>query len=162
MPYEVTYTLQDAASQKTTLNIPMGQFGFIEGDPFEFNLVMSAVSNIEAGLSAVTQANIIRRTVSYVRDMGGGDGLGDIADEVFVSARLDTANPAYFGVRIPAPVPALINADGISVDVDNADFVNYLATLLDHGRFGAGQNVEMADPVETLQPFVRSVKRKRK
>lgn len=162
MPYEVTHTLQDAASQQTTITTPLGQFGWVEGDPLEFSLVWNAANNVRGSLEDVTQANVVRQTISYVRALAGGDGLGDIADEVFVSARLDTANPAYVGVRIPAPIPALIQPDGVGVVATNPLYVAYLQRLQDHGRFGAGMNVEIVDPVETLTPFIRSKKRRRK
>ena len=162
MPYEVTYTLQDENSQKTQLTVPLGQFGWVEGDPLEFNLVISAANQIMNALADVTQANIIRRNINYVVDFGGGDGLGDIADEVYMSARMDLPNPAYWGVRIPCPIPDLIQSDGIAVNRANTDLVAYLEQLQQHGRFGASQTVELADPPETLTPYVRSTKRKRK
>lgn len=163
MPFEVTFTLIDSGRQKTNLQFNLGQFGYVEGDLFEFSLVKNAVDNLRSAIESATKARVTHEIIRYKNQLSSllPDSECDIADEVAVSIALDVETGADVQLRIPSPIDEFILSDKVTVDTSYPDMGAFLQAVVDHVRFGVGGNVEAVDPPQVTNAYVRSVARKK-
>jgi len=126
--FECSITLIDTNAQKTTLRFGGLFTGIDAGD--EFDLAMTALAALVVSLEAVTDANVYKQTLTRV--VGGSTALpedADITDELAVIAFLtdDDVAPEYHTLRVPAPIDAVWESDGITLDKTNAGVIAYVA-----------------------------------
>lgn len=125
--YEAAITLVDTKNLKTTLRWK-GIFSGVDAAA-EFASATAAIAALQSALEAVTDANVYKTTLTLLVD--GGTALpadADITDEAAVVCFLTAAGvaPEYHVLRIPAPISALFESDGVTVDETNAALQSYV------------------------------------
>lgn len=144
--WRYSVTLIDSKAIKTTLNYE-GLFSGLSLED-EFGLAQTAAADMKAALLDITDALVYREALAY--QIGGGTSLpadADVTDELAIIAFLtaDDVAPEYATLRVPAPVDAVWESDGITLDKTNADVIAYVALfdLPDNGfQVSDGQYVE--------------------
>lgn len=158
--YECAITLVDSKALKTTLRFKGTFSGLDEND--EFSLAKTALANIVTDLTAITDANVYKSSLTLIT--GGGTALpadADITDEAAVVCFLTAAGvaPEYHTMRIPAPVAALFESDLVTVDETNAGLIAYIAEFdqQDVGfQVSDGEYIETANENGISHGFWRS------
>lgn len=131
--YEGRITLIDEQGLKTTLRYDLGTT--IGTDiATEIGPVWAELEAIGTTLDVITTANIFRMELGFRDDANESSSLpaeAEVPEEAAVAVHL-TAEPEaekLHYLRIPAPVDALFLADGVTVDVNNADLQAYIADV---------------------------------
>jgi hypothetical protein len=156
--WRYTVTLIDEKALKTTLNFIYEADNVDLGS--EFDDAEAAAAALLTDLEAVTDANVYSEVLGYLR---GGDPTlpndADITDEAAVVCFLtaDDVLPEYHTLRIPAPIDAMFESDGKTVDEDNAALIAYVANFAD-GEFTVsdGQYIVTANDNGISHGFWRS------
>lgn len=141
--WRISFTLIDQRALKTTLNYIYVASNVTLAD--EFSDANQAMADLKAALDAVTQGNFYSENLTYIK--AGSPtlpGSADVTDLAMVVCYLSGAGevPKYHTLRIPAPVPGLFEADGVTVDKTDADLVAYVAEV-------AGFTVSDGEQIDT-------------
>lgn len=128
--FRYSITLVDEKALKTTLNF-VGTFSGIDAND-EYALALAAAASLQTDLLAISDALLYSDTLT--RLIGGGSSLpasADITDEAAVVTFLSAAGeiPEYHTLRVPAPIDALFESDGVTVDKTNAGLIAYVANF---------------------------------
>jgi hypothetical protein len=125
--WRYSVTLIDTKALKTTLNF-VAEFDGL-GLTEEFDAAQIAAGALKTDLEAVSDANVYSESLTYV--MGGSSSLpadADITDELAIVAFLTPAAeaPKYHTLRVPAPIAAAFESDGVTLDETNSDVIAYV------------------------------------
>lgn len=128
--WRATFVLVDTKALKTTLNFIYEADNLTLAD--EFADANTAMDDLKTDLDAVTDANFYSETLTLLKS--GNQALpadADITDLAKVAVHLSPAGeiPKYATLRIPAPISALFESDGVTVDETNANLIAYVAEL---------------------------------
>lgn len=140
--WRVSLTMVDTKALKTTLNFIYEASGVDIGA--EFADANTAMDELMIDLLAITDANVFNESLTYIR--GGTASLpadADITDLGVVVTYLTGAGevPKFWATRIPAPVAGIFEADGVTVDIADADLISYVDELSNFS-VSDGENID--------------------
>ena len=150
--YHVTFI--DSKALKTNMQFVLADAAYAEA--------ASAAAAIEAALELVTDANV---HVSTLVEILTGDATlpadADISDEALVVTYLSGTGelPKYWNLRIPAPVDAMFNADGVTVDITYQNLQDLVSTLSAETLVSDGEAIDLDIDEGIKRGFWRSVKK---
>ncbi len=106
----------------------------------------SAADQIIASLDDVSDAVIAKASLTYLvaqSDLLAADEV-DAFEEAVVMCHLNEAGdlPELYALRIPAPVDGLFLADKETVDIGNADLVQYVQQVAQHAFVSDGEQIQ--------------------
>lgn len=149
--FRYSITLIDKRAEKTTLNF-RGDFDALAGLSEDFDAAVTAAGALKSALLAITDANLYKESLTY--EIGGGTALpvdADITDElaivVFLSALAEV--PKYATLRVPAPIDAVWESDGKTLDESNAAVQAFVAEFDADAHAGGAFEVSDGEHVET-------------
>lgn len=156
--WRYSVTMVDEKALKTTLNF-VAEFDNI-GLTEEFDEAQIAAGALKTDLLAVSDALVYSESLTYL--IGGGVTLpadADITDEAAIVCYLSAAGevPKYHTLRVPAPIDALFESDGKTVDETNAALIAYVANFADgEWEVSDGEHIETANDNGISHGFWRS------
>ena len=155
--WRYTVTLVDERALRTVLNFMSEQDGI--GLSEEFDSLMIDAAALLSDLLAVSDALLYSETATYL--MGGDTALpadADISDEAAIVCFLSAAAavPKYHVLRIPAPIDALFESDGVTVDESNAALIAYIDNFDTAFQVSDGEPVIVANENGISHGFWRS------
>lgn len=145
MLVEYRITLQgNQPGNRTTLAYSLGDFPA----PVDFAAVSNAANQIRGALVDITGANVSKETLSFVVSSDNqlpAAGV-DVTDEAVVIVHLNEPNTLekLHPLRIPAPIPALFLPGGETVDIANADLIQFVQQISQHAEVSDGESVNVA------------------
>lgn len=135
-------TLQGTKSKDTTtLTFNLDDFP----EPVDFATVLSAADQIRGALVDITDANVKGESVTgVVSEDNQLPADADTTDEAVISVHLNAPTEAekLASLRIPAPIDAIFQADGITVDVTNALLQQYVQQVAQHATVSDGEKID--------------------
>ena len=147
-------TLIDSRALRTTMQFVLADTAYVDA--------ASAAAAIEAALELVTDANVFQS--SLIEILTGDAELpndADISDEAVVVLYLSGTGewPKYWNLRIPAPVDAMFNADGVTVDITYQNLQDLVSTLSTEALVSDGEAIDLDIDEGIKRGFWRSVKK---
>ena len=128
--FRYSITMIDERALRTTLNFMMETSEATSAE--NFTLAVTEGAAITAALLAISDALVYAENLTFL--VSGASSLpadADITDEAVVVCFLSEAAeiPKYHVLRVPAPVDAMFEADGVTVDETLAALITYVAAL---------------------------------
>jgi hypothetical protein len=147
-------TLIDTKALKTNLRFMLAATDYVTA--------RADATDIEYALGLVTDANIYQSSV--IEQVTGAADLpadADITDEALVVTYLSGTGeiPKFWNLRVPAPVAAMFNADGVTVDITYQNLQDLVATLSTKALVSDGEAIDLDIQEGIASGFWRSVKK---
>lgn len=134
---------------KTSLIFSLGDF-----DPVVWADVLNAANQIRGSLVAITDANVagefITGTVSEDNQLPAG---ADTTDELVIITHLNAPATAekLHALRVPAPVDTVWNPDLQTLDMANADVVQFVQQISQHAEVSDGETINTSSGVNGMK-----------
>lgn len=151
MQFSYKITLQGTKpGDKTTLVFDLGDFA----EPVDYAAVLNAANQIRGALVDITDANVAKETVTgVVSEDNNLPADADTTDEAAIVVHLNVANTAekLHTLRVPAPIDALFQPGGETVDLTNADLVQYIQQVAQHAYVSDGEQIQTGSGTDGMK-----------
>ena len=152
--FDYFITLRDSRGLQTTMNFDLGEFSGAD-IATEYLAARSAANQVRGALVDITTAFVSKERLSLRvsdDDQVPGAGVADITDEAFVLCHLNapTSIRKMHGIRVPAPIAAVFQPDGVTVNIGNALLEQYVEQLADHVFVSDGEKINQASGVDGM------------
>lgn len=157
MAWFATFTLQgNAVADKSTLKFELNSADYAEAD--------ADAGTLLTYLGLITDAEISRLVLSEEQMVSGVRPAHavNVFDEAVVTTYLDAATNKLHTIRVPAPTAALFLADGQTVNVANADLINWVAQLAAVAVVSDGEAIDTSVNNGMVEGYRRSKARRMK
>jgi hypothetical protein len=123
----------------------MGTFDGGADDGENYLNAQTAAGQIVGALTAVTDAEIAKEWVVIVNQESNViPADAEINEEALIAVHLNAPSEAekLANVRIPAPIAAMFQTDALTVDLTNANLVQYIQQLAQHSTVSDGEQID--------------------
>ena len=147
--YQYAVTLQGhTPSDRSTMRFDLGT-------PTDYAAALNAANQIRGALVDITGAFVAKEVISVTvsedgtRPAEGVNTFEEAAVQVYLNDPADAVKLAT--IRIPAAVPGIYLVDGETVDIGDADLIQYVEQLSQHAFVSDGEQI-----VTTVQDGIAS------
>lgn len=134
---------------KTALTYSLGDF-----DPVVWADVLNAANQIRGALVAITDANVAGEYITgVVSEDNQLPADADTTDELVIVTHLNapaTAEKLHV-LRVPAPADAVWNPDLQTLDMTNADVVQYVQQVSQHAEVSDGETINTSSGIDGMK-----------
>lgn len=166
--FECTVTLKALNGRKVSKIFDLGEFDGVSLE-VEFGEANNAMVQIAGALADVTEATIVKQTLTYLAvDDAGAAGAGDVTEYALLNVwTLDEDDPTAVDHisqhYIPAPVIGIFEgATGVDrdrIDRDDVDLTQYVQQVSQHAFISDGETIQTALGVGGMDSGKRIVRK---